>query len=184
MKSSLRVEIGLETRLYQPEAVADVPVATDAHPELEIFVIFTDHSRTLAALRMADHSGKKLDARLWLLMPYEVPYALRSTRPAVPVGSLEEQLRALASKIPVATATHICLCRDKCRTVRLILKPRSIMILGGRKRWRPTAGNRLASVAKKRWASGDLRGIEVGDHAGFGLRPYRDIVVRCLLGCY
>jgi len=135
MKSSLRVEIGLETRLYQPEAVADVPVATDAHPELEIFVIFTDHSRTLAALRMADHSGKKLDARLWLLMPYEVPYALRSTRPAVPVGSLEEQLRALASKIPVATATHICLCRDKCRTVRLILKPRSIMILGGRKRW-------------------------------------------------
>ena len=38
--------------------------------------------------------------------------------------------------------------------------------------------------AEERWASCDLRGIEVGDHAGFGLRPCGDIVVRCLLGCY
>lgn len=47
-----------------------------------------------------------------------------------------------AADIPVATdahpeldiAAHICLCRDKCSTVRLKLKPRSIMILGGGKR--------------------------------------------------
>jgi hypothetical protein len=30
----------------------------------------------------------------------------------------------------------------------------------------------------------DLRGIEVKDHVGFGLRRDRDIVVPCLLGLY
>jgi hypothetical protein len=41
----------------------------------------------------------------------------------------------LVSKTPVDIAAHIYLCRDKCRTVRLILEPRSIVILGDRKRW-------------------------------------------------
>jgi hypothetical protein len=148
MKSSRSVEVGPIITLCEA-TTADIPAESDAHPELEIFVIFTDHPGTLAALRMADQLTKKLDARLRLLMLYEVPYALPLTRPAVDVRFLEEQLRALASKVPVAIAAHVYLCRDKCRTVRLILKPRSIMILGGRKRWWPTAAHKLASVLKK-----------------------------------
>ena len=128
---------------------ADISAETDAHQELEIFVIFTDHPGTLAALRMAHRLSKKLDARLRLLMLYEVPYALPVTRPAVSVRFLENQLFTLASETPVGIAAHIYLCRDKRRTVRLLLKPRSIMILGGRKRWWPTAEDRLASVLKK-----------------------------------
>ena len=147
MKSSLRAEVGLETRLYQPEAVADIPAATDAHRELEIFVIFTDHSGTLAALQMADHLGDKLDARLRLLMLHEVPYALPLTRPAVNVRFLEDQLFALVAKTPVDGAAHIYLCRDTRRTVRLMLKPHSIVILGGRKGWW-SVEQKLASVLK------------------------------------
>ena len=113
--------------------MADTPAATDAHPELEIPVIFADHSGTLTALQMADHLGEKLDARLRLLMLHEVPYALPLTRLAVSVRFLEDQLFTLVSKTPVDIAAHIYLCRDKCRTVRLILKPRPIVILGGRK---------------------------------------------------
>ena len=45
-------------------------------------------------------------------------------------------------------AAHIYLCRDKCRAVQLKLKARSIMILGGRKRWR-AAEQKLASVLSK-----------------------------------
>jgi len=122
---------------------------------------------------------------------YKIEGHMNSSR-SVEVGPiivLSETTTAV--DIPAATdahpeldiAAHICLCRDKCRTVRLKLRPRSIMILG-QETLAAHCRNRLASVAKKRWASGDLRGIEVGDHAGFGLRPYRDIVVRCLLGCY
>ena len=101
---------------------------------------------TLTAVGMADQLTKKLDASLPLLMLHEAPYALPLTRPAVPLGSLEEQLRGLASKIPVAIAAHICPCSDKCRTMRLKLRPRSIMIPGGMKRRRPIAERRVASV--------------------------------------
>jgi len=45
-------------------------------------------------------------------------------------------------------------------------------------------GAETGKSAQGRWASCDLHRIEVRDHAGFGLRLYRDIVVRCLLGCY
>jgi hypothetical protein len=41
---------------------------------------------------------------------------------------------------------------------------------------------KLGSEMKERWTSSDLRGSEVKDHAGFGLRHYRNIGVRCLLG--
>jgi hypothetical protein len=148
MNNDLSVEVGPIITLCEATTAADIPAATDAHPELEIFVIFTDHSGTLAALRMADHLGEKLDARLRLLMLYEVPYTLPLTKPAVPVEFLKGQIYALASKIPVDIAAHIYLCRDKCRTVRLILKPRSIVILGGRKRWW-SVEQKLARVLKK-----------------------------------
>jgi hypothetical protein len=38
--------------------------------------------------------------------------------------------------------------------------------------------------AKERWASCELRGIEVRDYAGFSLHPFRDITFCCLLGFY
>jgi hypothetical protein len=104
MKSSPRAEVGLETRLYQPEALPDIPAATDVHPEREISVVFTDHAGTLAAVGMADQLTKKLDARLRLLMLFEVPYTTPLTGPAVPVGLLEVRLRAWASKIPIDIA--------------------------------------------------------------------------------
>ncbi len=63
---------------------------------------------------------------------------------------------ASTADIPAATDAHpdldiaarIGLCRDKGGTVQLILKPGSIMILGGRKRWWPTPGHSLASMLK------------------------------------
>jgi deoxyhypusine synthase len=36
----------------------------------------------------------------------------------------------------------------------------------------------------RKWRLIEEVGIEVKDHAGFGLRHYRDIVVCCLLGFY
>jgi len=66
---------------------------------------------------------------------------------------IEERFRALASKILVAIAANVYLYRDKGRTTRLELRPRSIMIPGGRERWRPAAEHRVASAP-----AGDIRG--------------------------
>jgi hypothetical protein len=113
---------------------------------LEVFVVFTDTPGTLAALQTADRLAKRLEARLRLVMPYEVPYALPLTAPAVPVGFLEGQLRTLASEVPMEIAAQIYLCRDRRRTLRVVLKARSLVIVGGRKRWWPTPAQRLARV--------------------------------------
>ena len=72
------------------------------------------------------------------------------------VGPIISLFEATAVDISAATdahpeidiAAHICLCRDKCRTVQLKQKPHSIMILGGRKSWR-SVEQKLASVLNK-----------------------------------
>jgi hypothetical protein len=43
---------------------------------------------------------------------------------------------------------------------------------------------KLSSEMKDGWTLRDLRSTEVKDHAGFGLRHYRDTFVCCLLGFY
>jgi len=149
MKTTSGVESGLASPLSRHGA--DGHDQTDKHDEqrLEVIVVFTDTPGTLAALQMADRLAKRLEARLRLLMPYEVPYTLPLTKPAVPVGFLEGQLRTLACQAPMEIAAHIYLCRDRRRTLRLVLKPHSLIIVGGRKRWWPTSEQRLAQALKK-----------------------------------
>ncbi len=148
MIDGLIVQAGLETWLCPQKAVPDTPASNDGRSGLEICVIFTDSSGTLAALQRANQLTKNLDARLRLLWPYEVPYMLSLTNPAVPVEFLEGRLRALASRVPMDTAGHVYLCRDKRRTLHLILKPGAIVILGGRKWWW-SAARKLARALKR-----------------------------------
>jgi hypothetical protein len=123
----------------------------DGHTEkgLEVLVIFTDAPGTLAALQMADELGQKLEAHIRLLVPCEVPYALPLTQPAVPVEFLEGQIRDLAGKTRLEVAAHIYLCRDKRRTLAFLLKPHSLIVVGGAKRWWPTSAQKLARALQE-----------------------------------
>ncbi len=112
-------------------------------------MIFTDAPGTLAALQLADGLAQKLEAHIRLLMPYEVPYALPLTKPAVPVEFLEGQIRNLARDTRLEIAAHIYLCRDKRRTLELLLRPHSLIVVGGKKRWWPTSAQKLAQALQK-----------------------------------
>jgi len=130
-------------------ATGGTPGGKDGGNEFEIFVIFTDTPGTLAALRMAGELAGRLDAHLRLLIPYEVPFALPLMMPPVSIALIEERARALVSEIPVDVSAHIYLCRDKYQAARLILKPNSIVLLGGRKRWWGYANRKMAITLKK-----------------------------------
>ena len=123
----------------------------DGHTEkrLEVFVIFTDAPGTLAALQMAEGLAQKLEAHIRLLMPYEVPYTLPLTKPAVPVEFVAGQIRDLACNTRLEVAAHIYLCRDKRRTLKLLLRPHSLIVVGGKKRWWPTSAQKLARTLQK-----------------------------------
>ena len=78
-----------------------------------------------------------------------VPYPLPLDRPPVPVEFTERTLRALASEQTVETVVEFYLCRDREDTIRQVLKPESIVVIPGRKRWWPTADNRLAKLLRR-----------------------------------
>ena len=149
MNSNRPAPLGLKTPIHQQPETPGIPEGTDGPQQLEVVVIFTNTAGTLAALQTADRLAKRLDARLRLLLPYEVPYTLPLTKPAVPVGFLEGQLHALACKTPMEISAHIFLCRDKRRMLRQILKPQSLVVIGGRKRWWPTEEQRVVNLLKK-----------------------------------
>jgi hypothetical protein len=134
-----------------PDQTVESPTATgaDGDSKLEVFVLFTNPTATLTALSMADRLTRELGCRLRLLMPYEVPCTLPLTERAIPAGLLEDQLDALAPMSPADISAHVLLCRDKLRTLRLLLKPHSLLLIGGRKRWWPTKEERLARTLKK-----------------------------------
>ena len=143
------VHVGREAAVPELTPPMNVPDGAGEDGKLEVFVLFTNTSATLAALNLAERLARKLGVRLRLLMPYEVPYTLPLARPAVPVGFLEGQLHALASTSPLDISAQIFLCRDKRRTLRLLLKPHSLLVIGGRKRWWPTEEQRLAKMLKQ-----------------------------------
>jgi hypothetical protein len=139
---------GDEYRLASPVFSHDAQdhdlVDGHAGQELEVFVIFTDAPGTLAALRMADDLAQRLEAHLELLIPYEVPYTLPLRKPAVPVEFLEGQIRNLVRKTRLEVAARIYLCRDTRRALKILLRPHSLIAVGGKKRWWPTPAQTLA----------------------------------------
>ena len=142
-------DYGLASPVFSQDVKCPDPVDGHAEKGLELFVIFTDATGTLAALQMADALGQRLEAHIRLIMPYEVPYALSLTKPAVPVEFLERQIRNLAGSTHLEVAANIYLCRDKRRTLALLLKPHSLVVVGGKKRWWPTAAQRLAQAIQR-----------------------------------
>jgi hypothetical protein len=130
--------------------VATVHTAERPKPRLEVVVVFTDAAGTLAALKNAEGLAQRLDAHLRLLVPYEVPYVLPLAKPPVPVEFLEGQIRELAAKINLDVAAQVYLCRDKKRALDILMKPHSLVVVGGKKRWWPTAAQSLAQSLEAR----------------------------------
>jgi hypothetical protein len=102
---------------------------------LNISVVFTSVESTLAALKEAGSLAGSLGGRITLLVPQVVPYPLPLETPPILVEFNEKRFRVIASQVPVETTVNIYLCRDNIQTLRSVLSPRSIVVLGGRKRW-------------------------------------------------
>jgi hypothetical protein len=56
----------------------------------------------------------------------------------------ERRFRVIAEESPVETTVQIYLCRDRVDTLKAALSTRSLVVIGGRRRWWPTAEKRLA----------------------------------------
>ena len=118
-------------------------------PELEVNLVYTRLPGAATSLNVASGLARGLGARVTVHVALVIPYPLELKSPQVPVQFTEQQLLARAGEQPVDTSIRIYLCRDLTETIRRVLKPDCVVIVGGRKRWWPTREYRLAAALRR-----------------------------------
>jgi hypothetical protein len=131
------------TRLPQRSAPQEVESG------LNISVVFTSVDATLTALKQAGSVANRLGAHITLVVPQIVPAHLPLDSPPVLIDWNEKRFRTIASDSPVETTVQIFLCRDRWETLSSVLKPHSLIVVGGKKRWWPTSESCLANKLRK-----------------------------------
>ena len=117
---------------------------------LDLAVVFTSVEVTLMALRTASALAGSLSGRITLLVPQIVPYPLPLASPPVLLDWNERRFRVMASESTVDTTVQMHLCRDRLETLKAVLSPGSLVVVGGRKRrWWPAPEKRLARKLRR-----------------------------------
>ena len=125
------------------------PPGTDPEESrLNIVVIFTSLGATIAALMRAGRLAESLGAQITLVVTQVVPYPLPLTSPPVLLDFQENRFREIAKESPVNIRVQLYLCRDRLETLSRVLKPRSIIVVGGRKRFWPLGEKRLVRTLR------------------------------------
>jgi len=112
---------------------------------LDVSVVFTSTKATAAALRTASMLADSLNARIKLVAPQVVPHPLPLDSPPILLDFSESHLREIAKNSPVETTVQIYLCRDALNTLKTVLPPHSVVVIGGRRRWWRTREQSLAA---------------------------------------
>ena len=107
-------------------------------------MVFTDARSTLRALKTAGSLARGLGAHIRLLVPHIVPFPIPLEERLVGTAFLERRFCTLFGGVKVDTRVDVRLCRTRWQMLQRVLEPGSVVVLGGRCRWWPTAENRLA----------------------------------------
>ena len=120
------------------------------HPKedakFEVDVIFTGFRSTLAAMQTASELTRNLDARIRLLVMQNVPLSWSVDCPPVSLNFIEERCRRMALQCAEACEVKIdvYLCWDKWQALRQALSPRSLIVIGGKRRLWSSQEQKLA----------------------------------------
>ena len=136
--------LALEQKLKPLTGHPNQATAGEPNAKLNISVVFTSVDATLAALRAAARLASSLSAQITLLVPQVVPFPVPLESPPVLLDWNEKRFRVIAAESPVETTVQIYLCRDRLDALEIVLVPRSLVVIGSRRRWWPTPERRLA----------------------------------------
>jgi hypothetical protein len=111
---------------------------------LEVVVLHTNTSDTLHFLKTAAQLAQDLSAKIRLLVLEVVPYPLPLHQPDVSVPYTQRRFRTLAENAAIETIVDIHLVRDPQKALDSLLEPHSVVVMGAKRRWWPTANDRMA----------------------------------------
>jgi hypothetical protein len=116
---------------------------------LEVQVLFTNLRQTLAALAVVSRLGLSLEVRPRVLIFCALPMTVPLEGRFIPAEFFEEKIRALKRESPVAFSVQRCICRHPGQSLRRLLRPHSLVVIAGKKRWWPSREEYLASRLRK-----------------------------------
>jgi hypothetical protein len=120
---------------------------------LEVNVIFTDPQATVAALKTAGSLARDLGACIRVRAAITVPYRLPLDKPPVSAGFIEDLLSDLVCRLDLhdfEPSVHLYVCRNQVEALLQVLTRNSLVVIGGRKRWWPTAERRVAKALRSK----------------------------------
>jgi hypothetical protein len=138
------MRFGAQLRQTAPAHLPNLPETNRTSHRLQIVVVFTFAQATVFALKKAATLAKGLNARVTLVAPHVVPYPLELENPLVQLAFTQRRLNEIASQSPVETTVRLYLCRHPLQTLIGALKPNSLVIVAGHKRWWKTKEQKLA----------------------------------------
>ena len=116
---------------------------------LSVNVIYTEPEGTAAALRAAESLARDLEATIHVRAMVCVPQRLPINCSNISISFLERLLCELVERFGSATCkyvVHIYVCRSRIDTLLRVLRPSSLLVIGGRRKLWPTAASRLAKT--------------------------------------
>ena len=141
----------MDLMVRKPTDIREASPRTNGVTELEVDVVFTTFEGTLAALEKASELSRDLETGIRLLVPQVVPYIYAIDRPPVDAGFLRRKMIDLVLQGVsggAKTTIDLYFCRDRLRTLLSVLKPNSLVVVGGRRRWWATDESRLSKALR------------------------------------
>jgi hypothetical protein len=116
---------------------------------LRVNVLFTSPEATRSAVKMAAQLAGSLGARIRIIAPQVVPFPLQLTQPTIAPEFTAQRARAIMDGCSLEAEIEVCLCREALDAALSVLKPNSLVLVGGRRRFWPTAEAHLAGQLRR-----------------------------------
>ena len=108
-----------------------MPATLDSVTESSVYVVATTLEGTRAALSFAIPLARGADAKLVVLVPHVVSYAVDVSEPSESSPSFVKQYQDLARELGGAATVRFCLCRSLTEVVAMAAAAKARVVVGG-----------------------------------------------------